>query len=358
MLVLQECDDVFLGLAVGTGIGIDHPQNDNIFPVFAQLFIERLDFGHFFDAETAPGRPEIDKHGFSLVIGQCMGDAVLIFQRKVRSNGIHRFIDSRIFLCGHRFLLLCSNRFFCTGRRNQPGKMAHPACHDHNAHDDEQYAADFGRVTYHVLMLFEEGKHRAGKETYGKERNDKAQSINQNQQIPSGLRACGSCHHQHACQGRADTGGPGEGKAKSHDQGSQRIHGQLVQPQRKTFFAGQNGQHAEYAQLIQTKEQYDQTAYDVKHRFISAEKLSRSRKAKSQQKEGKTDTQYEEHRVAQNDTAMVQGFTVCACFSSAAGQITQIQRKKREHTGRKEAEKALQKNGHGGNGLSKGKSHK
>lgn len=102
---------------------------------------------------------------------------------------------------------------------------------------------------------------------------------------------------------------------------------------------------AEQPQLIQTEQYHDDTADPREPCTVAGKETAHGGKAESQQEKGKADAQYKEQRIHHHLFTRVMYVSIFVHRLGSPCQITDIQRNKRQHTGREKAEKPLYKYG-------------
>ena len=113
----------------------------------------------------------------------------------------------------------------------------------------------------------------------------------------------------------------------------------------------------EQPQLAQAKEDDNDPPDTGKQGLVIMEEPACGSKAKTQQEKGKADAHHKEQGVFQDPGPLVGDIPFPVHRLCPAGEITNIKRDQRQHTGRKNAEQSLQKNGNGRNASFYGKIH-
>ena len=91
--------------------------------------------------------------------------------------------------------------------------------------------------------------------------------------------------------------------------------------------------------------------------MVAAEETSHSGEAETEQEKGEADAEHKEQRIEKDGFSPVAHSPGLVDRARATRKIAYIQRYKREHAGREEAQNALQKNGECGNADVDVKSH-
>ena len=81
-LVFQEFCDIFRR-AFPAEVGGGYAEDNELIFIFTVFFIELLYFRHFGTARAAPGRPEVQKYGFSFVVGERVLVPVLVDESEI-----------------------------------------------------------------------------------------------------------------------------------------------------------------------------------------------------------------------------------------------------------------------------------
>ena len=194
-------------------------------------------------------------------------------------------------------------------------------------------------------MLFEEIEHRSGEQAHGQKRQDKPDGIDADEREAFGHGSGGAGHQQNAAQGGTDAGRPGKAECKAEQQRRKRAHRQAIQPEKKTVLFAENLRLAEYAELIDTEQNHDDTADAGKPDAVVAEEAAQGVETEPQYKEGEADAQDKKHGVDEYPTLPVADGAVFLHRFGAARQIAHIQGHERQHTGGEEAEQPLNKHG-------------
>ena len=206
-------------------------------------------------------------------------------------------------------------------------------------------------------MPLEEVQHRPGEETHRQEGDDEAQGIHPDEEESRSSGTCRGGHEQHAAQGGAHTGGPGEAEGKAQHQGGDGVHGPFIQAQGQAVLLFHCLGFAKDAQLVEAKEDHNGAADPGKPHPVAAEEPAEGGKAEAQRHKGEADTQDEEEGVHHHPAPGIVDSSVLSYGAGASCQVADIERHQRQDAGGKEAEQALHKDGEDRNTGFQGKSH-